>query len=112
MPLFTKHDAGIGSIIADRVEHLAGFTRLRVNADNPRVEDFDGWHHIISGGQHIFVGHVSATQWGLEHKCNFGFDPWLNEPTLRNGCTRFEHHVIKQNPAVGDINIQCVLHGF
>jgi len=105
-----QNNACVGGIIADRVEHCTRFTRFGIDADDTRIENFYRRRHIVGRRNHVITRHISTAQWGLQHEGNFGLYARLNEPPLWDRSARFKHHVVKQNSAVGNIDVQRILH--
>ena len=46
-------DAGIGGIVGDRVDDGAGLLRLRIDAQDAGIEDFERRRDVVRGVEHV-----------------------------------------------------------
>ncbi len=108
--LSAQYDACIGGIVADRISDDPRCACRGVFAQDAGVEDFERWRDIVCGCDHVFARHFRAANGVLHDKGDLSLHAGLDETALWDGRAGFEQHVIKQNTAVRDVDIQRRLH--
>jgi hypothetical protein len=73
------HDAGVGGVVADGVEHLAHRLGVAVELLDAGVDDLDGGRDVVGSGQHLLDVNMGAAQVALEHEGQFDLDARRDE---------------------------------
>src|SRR5665213_1134450 len=107
-----EHDAGVRSVVGNRVEYLAGRLGLRIDALDPGVEDFQRRHHEIGRVEHVEHGAARTCQALLHDEGELGFDPRADKAIRRHQPAIGEEHVVEQHAGIRLVDIERALHRF
>ena len=99
------HDAGVGRVVCDGVQHLARHIGHAVDLFDACVDDLDDGRYVVGRGEHVKAAYVGATQVALQDEGEFDFDPRESETCGRNVGALAKEHVVEQRAIVrlGDI---------
>lgn len=106
-----EHHTGIGGVVGDGVEHLAGRVGVGVDLLDAGVDDFQRRDHPFSGVEHIEHRAVGALERLAEDEGQFHFHPWHDEAFEGDVAAFVEKHVVEQGAVIGFGDIRRHLHG-
>ena len=106
-----ENNAGIGRIVGNGIEDGALRAAVRIRAVDAGVEDFQRRRHGAGRGNHISAGDLAARQVTVHDEGDFSFNTRLDKPSCRHRAAMIEEHVLEQDAAVGNVDIEGILHG-
>ncbi len=103
-------ECGVGGVIGDSVEDLAGDFGFGVDLMDAGVDDFDGGDDVIGSVKDVEDGAIGTVQRLRENKGELDFDAGDDEAGEGEFGAIVEEHVIKERAVIGFADVGGILH--